>query len=1017
MFEVFIRRPVLSIVLSLLIVLLGAASVARLQVRQYPKTLNTVIRVTTTLPGADSDLIQGFVTDPIEKAIGTTDGIDYITSRSSPSQSQVSVYVNLNEDPNAALTVVTAKVNETRTVLPRGIEDPVIVKSTGDPFAPFYIAFSSSVMSVEQMTDYLVRVIVPKLSLVPGVAAPEIWGGRNFAMRIWLDPQKMASYNLSAAEVRAAIEATNYLTEAGSSKGVFDVIGTTARTDLRSETEFRNLVIRHVGAEAVRLGDVAEIGLGPEGVDSAVFTNGEPAVYVGIRARPEANLLSVIDEIRNSTLPKLQKELPEGMKLLVDYDTTTFIHASIREVTKAVGESIVIVMVVIFLFMGSVRSVLIPMLTIPLSIIGVPLFLVLFGFSINLLTLLALVLAIGLVVDDAIVVVENVHRHIEDGLNPIAAAIRSVREIAKPVVGMTVTLAAVYTPVAFTSGLTGALFREFALTLSGSVLISGVIALTLSPMMCSRVLVADHDRQGLTGRIDALFARIQGVYRRLLDASLHDRAPTVVFAVIVCGSLYFLFQAIPNELAPTEDQAAVLVSYHGPASANLDYMERTARGFIPALKKTPEVASSFWINGAGNQNEGFAVASLKPWDERTRAQDEIIPEVQANLDQMPGITASAFPDASLPGSDGSSVQFIVTTSGDFASLNEVAQRIVTKAQSSGLFGYADIDLRFEKPQTIIEIDRDKAAAFGVTMETIGDTLALMTGGDYVNRMNLFSRSYKVIPQVPRSFRLDPDEINSFYVKTSSGSLIPLSSLVSSHSEVQPTSLNQFNQQNSATISGVPASSVTLGTALAFLSKTADEVMPAGFSYDYAGTSRQYIREGSALGRTIIFALAIIFLMLAAQFDSLRDPLVVLVSVPLSVCGALIPLALGATTLNIYSQFGLLTLIGLIAKHGILICEVARERQVSRGETRREAVLVAASLRLRPILMTTAAMVAGLAPLLFSSGAGAASRFSIAIVIVSGMTVGTLFTLFVLPVIYSFLATERTSHPVHSDAIV
>jgi multidrug efflux pump len=745
----------------------------------------------------------------------------------------------------------------------------------------------------------------------------------------------------------------------------------------------------------VRLKDIATIALGPESSDSSVYVNGERAIFVGIKTTPTANPLTVINDVR-AMLPKLEKGLPPGMTLTIAYDQTTFIRAAIEEVVRTILEASVIVMVVIFFFMGSLRSVLIPLVTIPLSMVGVCLFLLALGFSINLLTLLAMVLAIGLVVDDAIVVVENVHRHIEEGRSPFEAAIIGTREIATPVISMTITLAAVYSPIAFQGGLTGALFREFALTLAGAVIISGIIALTLSPMMCSKVLRHDSNRRGLSAFIDRVFERSQQIYLRLLNASLKDRLATVVFTFIVLGSLYFLLINIARELAPDEDQGAAFLAYQGPSNANIDYMDRYSSELKSRFGDIKELDGFFAINGLQGVNQGFGVAVLKPWADRKRKQSEIIPEMAAKVGMVPGLMGSVMP-----------IQFQITTTADYKSLNEVAQRFREKVNASGMFIYSDLDLKYEKPQTVVEIDRDKAGTYGVKMDAIAQTLALMTGGNYVNLMNLYNRSYEVIPQVARVDRLDPEQLGrQYYVKTDDGRAVPLSSLVTLREDVQPVNLNQFNQQNSAQLQGVPMPGISVGTVLDFLQKTAQEILPEGFTYDYAGQSRQYIQESNALYGTLGFAIAIIFLVLAAQFESFRDPLVIMISVPLSMCGALIPLALGVTTMNIYSQVGLITLVGLITKHGILICEVAKEQQRDYGHSKLHAVSVAAGLRLRPILMTTAAMVTGLIPLMFATGAGAASRFSIAVVIVAGMTVGTLFTLFVLPVLYTFIASDH-----------
>ncbi|MBI5165943.1 MAG: efflux RND transporter permease subunit [Magnetospirillum sp.] len=1006
MFDIFIKRPVLATVISLLILFVGLRALMLLPVRQYPEMKNTVITITTTFPGADSDLIQGFISQPIQKAVATASGLDYLTSRSAPGMSEIKAYVRLNEDPDAAMTEVMSKVNEVRSVLPRGINDPVIKKETGQTFASAYLAFSSDVLSQEQITDYVNRVIQPKLAAVPGVANPEVFGGQKFSIRVWIDPEKLAQFGMTADDVRVGLTSNSYSSAAGSTKGAWDVINTQADTDLKSVDEFRRLVIRHTGAQLVRLGEVAEVSMGAENDDMSVFASGDRAIFVGVYTTPEANPLTVIRQVRDEALPQIRAQLPAGMRAQLAYDSTVFIQASIDEVVKTILEAALIVMVVIYAFMGSARSVAIPVVTVPLSLVGVGLFLLALGFSINLLTLLAMVLAIGLVVDDAIVVVENVHRHIEDGLAPIEAALKGTREIAGPVISMTITLAAVYAPIAFMGGLTGSLFKEFALTLAGAVVISGVVALTLSPMMSSRILKHETDRKGLAARIDAGFERVRRSYERMLAASLADRPTTLLFAAIVMVSLPFLFLAVPTELAPEEDQGVVFTAFNGPASANTAFMEVFSHEIDRKLRDFPEVRDTFLITGLGTPNQGFGGAVLKGWDERDRAAKELTAAFQQTMNTVSGVKASVFPPSPLPGSDGLPVMFVISSTAGTTQLQEVGDEMVRRATQAGMFAFIDADLKVESPQTRVDIDRDKAAAYGITMQQIGDALATMTGGNYVNLVNLQGRSYQVIPQVPQEYRLDPRQLGRFHVRASSGESIPLSSLVTLGHAVQPVSLNQFNQLNSVTISAFPMPGVSLGQALTFLSDTAKQVLPQGFATDSAGQSRQYLQEGNALMVTFAFALLIIFLVLAAQFESFRDPLVILVSVPLSMCGALIPLALGAATMNIYTQVGLVTLIGLITKHGILICEVARERQRHDGLSRLKAVQIAAGLRLRPILMTTAAMVAGLVPLLFASGAGAASRFSIAVVIVAGMSIGTLFTLFVLPVIYTVLASER-----------
>lgn len=1007
MFDIFIKRPVLASVVSLLILFVGLRALTGLPVRQYPEMTNTVITITTTYPGADSELIQGFVTQPIQKAVATAEGIDYMTSRSLAGMSEIKVFVRLNEDPEAAMTEVLSKTNEVRALLPKGINDPIIKKETGQAFASAYLAFSSPGLSQQQITDYVMRVVQPKLAAVPGVANPELYGGQKFSIRVWIDPEKLAQYDLGADELRTALTSNNFTAAAGSTKGMFDVVSTQASTDLRSVEEFRRMVIKHDGSRLVRLGDVARIEMGPESEDMSVFANGNRAIFVGIFTTPEANPLSVIRQIRDQTLPAIKAQLPAGLTAKIVYDSTLFIESAIREVATTIGEAALIVMVVIFFFMGSLRSVAIPVVTVPLSLIGVAIFLMALGVSINLLTLLAMVLAIGLVVDDAIVVVENVHRHIEEGKSPVEAALVGTREIAGPVISMTITLAAVYAPIAFMGGLTGALFKEFALTLAGSVIVSGVVALTLSPMMCSKILRRDDSKSGLPALIDRTFDRVRTRYERLLAASLADRPTTLVFALIVLVSLPFLFLGVPAELAPEEDQGVVFTAYNGPASANIDYMEAFSAEIDRRTRTFPEIADTFLINGMESPSTGFGGMVLTGWSERTRAAKALTAAFQNEMNAVSGVKASVFPPPPLPGVDGLPVQFVISSTADYPELFAMQEEVVARANKAGMFAFIDPDLKYESPQTQVVIDRDKAAAFGISLQQIGDALATMTGGNYVNLVNLQGRSYQVIPQVPREFRLDPVQLGRFHVRTSDGAAIPLSSLVSLGHEVRPVSLNQFNQMNAVTIGAFPMPGATLGDALDLLRGIGAEVLGKDASVDYAGQSRQFIQEGNALVFTFVFALIVIFLVLAAQFESFRDPLVIMVSVPLSICGALIPLALGVASMNIYTQVGLVTLIGLITKHGILICEVAREQQERHGFDRRHAVQVATGLRLRPILMTTAAMVAGLLPLLMASGAGAASRFSIAVVIVAGMSIGTLFTLFVLPVIYTLIATDRT----------
>ncbi len=1008
MFDIFIKRPVLASVVSLLILVVGARALTLLSVRQFPELTNTVITVTTTYPGADAALIKGFVTDPLQQSIASAKGIDYMTSSSVQGQSTVTATIKLNGDPNAAMTEVTAKVSAVRAILPRGINDPVILKTSGQSFAAMYLAFSSDTMKPEEINDYLERVVQPKLATVAGVANPQILGGQRFAVRAWLDPIKLAQYGLAADDVSRALTTNSVLSAAGSTKGFFTITGIKANTDLHTADDYRKLVVRASGAKVVRLGDVATVEFGAQSADLAIFANGKQAVFIGVNLTPDANTLTTVAGVR-AILPEIERDLPTGMTMGVPYDSTKFIQSAIDEVVKTLIEAAAIVMVVVFLFMGSLRSMVVPIVALPLSLIGVCLFMVMLGFSINLLTLLAAVLAIGLVVDDAIVVVENIHRHIDEGETPFLAALHGTREIAGPVISMTITLAAVYAPIAFLGGLTGTLFKEFALTLAGSVVVSGVIALTLSPMMSSKVLRHSEAVDGhktFAMRVDNVMNALRGAYRRTLTGSLKDRPTTVIFAVLVFAAIPYLFHFVDKELAPEEDQGALLSIVQGPPSANIDYLSTYSGQFSAGVRKIPEVTSFFALNGVPSGNTAFSVSVLKPWAERTRGPRELSFAVGDVMQTIPGVFGPTFSPAPLPGADGVPVQMVLTSTLDYPALDELGTQLKFAAYQSGLFIFADTDLKFQSPQTVVDIDHDKAAAYGVTMANISAAFASLTGGNYVDLISVDGKSYRVIPQVPRAARLSPESLGGYYVKTASGVAIPLSSLVTLHEEIQPVSLNQFNQQNSVTLSGAPRPGVPLGTALTFLKDKAAEILPPGVAVDFAGQSRQAVQEGGALYITFGFALIIIFLVLAAQFESFRDPLVIMLTVPLSLFGAMIPLAGGFVTLNIYSEVGLITLVGLITKHGILICEVARQKQEQDGLSRSEAVIEAAALRLRPILMTTAAMISGIAPLMFASGAGAESRHAMSLVIVVGMAVGTLFTLFVLPVIYSFVALPR-----------
>jgi multidrug efflux pump len=1003
--DIFIRRPVLALVVSLLILLIGGMAMINLPIRQYPKLSNTTITVTTIYPGASAELMQGFITTPISQAVSTAEGIDYLTASSIQGTSTITAYIRLNYDPSKALTDVMSKVQQVKYQLPKEAEDPIITKSTGQTTAVMYIGFSSSEISSAAISDYLTRVVQPLLATVDGVASADILGGQTFAMRLWLDPARMAAHGISGDDIAAAIRANNYQSAPGQAKGYFTITNVNAETGLSDAEQFKRMVLKAKKGAVVRMEDVATVDLNAQAWTSSVEMNAQHAVFIGIQATPTGNPLSLVAGVR-ALLPEIERNLPASVKMQVAYDSTKFIQASIDEVKSTLAMAVAIVVAVIFLFLGSLRSVLIPVVTIPLSLIGAGIVMATLGFSVNLLTLLAMVLAIGLVVDDAIVVVENVYRHIEQGRSPPQAALIGAREIAGPVISMTLTLAAVYAPIGFLGGVTGALFREFAFTLAGAVVISGIVAVTLSPMMCSLLLSRQMSEGRFARLIDRGFSRLAGAYGRKLERSLDYRPVTAVFAAAVFASLAFMYLHTKAELAPEEDQGVLFALTKAPQYANLDYLESYADKLDAAFNSFPETDLRFIVNGRNGPNLGIAGAILKPWGERKRSAQQLKPLMQQKASAVEGMNAFVFSLPPLPGSIGGlPVQMVITSTGGYKEVYEAMTKIKDAARKSGLFMVIDSDLDFNQPTIRVKIDRSKANELGVTMQSIGDTLAVLVGENYVNWFNLAGRSYQVIPQVPRADRLTPETLTSYYVNAASGQPVPLSNLVSLETSTEPNALTQYNQLNSATFQAVPMPGVTMGQAVDFLERQTQN-LPVGFSHDYLSDTRQYVREGNQLTVTFVFALIVIFLVLAAQFESLRDPLVILVSVPMSICGALLPLFFGLATMNIYTQVGLVTLIGLISKHGILMVEFANTLQVNEHLDRRRAIERAARVRLRPILMTTAAMVVGLVPLLVATGAGAASRFSIGVVVVAGMSVGTLFTLFVLPAVYTVLAKDH-----------
>ncbi|MBP3140440.1 multidrug efflux RND transporter permease subunit [Aliivibrio fischeri] len=1012
--DVFIKRPVLAVSISFLIALLGIQAIFKMQVREYPEMTNTVVTVTTSYYGASADLIQGFITQPLEQAVAQADNIDFMTSQSVMGQSTITVTMKLNTDPNAALSDILAKTNSVRSQLPKEAEDPTVTMSTGSTTAVLYIGFTSDELVSSQITDYLERVVNPQLFTVNGVSKVDLYGGMKYALRIWLDPARMAAINMTATDVMGVLNANNFQSAAGQATGEFVLYNGSANTQVSDVEELENLVVRTNDGEVVRLSDIAKVTLDKSHDVYRASANGQEAVVAAINAAPSANPINIAADVLE-LLPQLEKNLPSNIKMNVMYDSTIAINESIHEVIKTILEAALIVLVVITLFLGSFRAVIIPIVTIPLSLIGVAMVMQAMGFSWNLMTLLAMVLAIGLVVDDAIVVLENVDRHIKLGETPFRAAIIGTREIAVPVIAMTLTLGAVYAPIAMMGGITGSLFKEFALTLAGSVFVSGIVALTLSPMMCSKMLVANEEPNRFEKKVHHILDNMSERYERMLNVIMTRRPVIIAFAVIVFASLPLLFKFIPSELAPSEDKGVIMLMGTAPSNANLDYMQNTMNDVNTILSNQPEVSFAQVFTGVPNANQAFGIASMVPWSQREASQAEVTKRVGTLVQDVPGMAVTAFQMPELPGAgSGLPIQFVITTPNSFESLFQIATEVLTGVKGSPLFVYSDLDLNFDSATMKINIDKNKAGAYGVTMQDIGITLSTMMADGYVNRIDLNGRSYEVIPQVERKYRLNPESMNNYYVRSASGEAVPLGSLISIDVIAEPRSLPHFNQLNSATVGAVPTPGVAMGDAINWFEDVANNKLPSGYNHDYMGEARQYVTEGSALYATFGLALAIIFLVLAIQFESIRDPLVIMVSVPLAICGALIALAWGAASMNIYSQVGLITLVGLITKHGILICEVAKEEQLHHQKSKMAAVTEAAKVRLRPILMTTAAMIAGLIPLLYATGAGAAQRFSIGIVIVAGLAIGTLFTLFVLPVIYSYLASEHKPLPVFEE---
>jgi multidrug efflux pump len=1013
--DLFIRRPVIAIVVNLIIVIAGVQAIRTLTVRQYPRSENATIVVTTAYVGANAELVRGFITTPLERVIAAADGIDYLESESTQGLSTIRARLRLNHDATKALAEIGSKVDQVRGDLPPEAEVPILnIESADSQFAAAYLSFSSEFLKQNEITDYLVRVVQPRLSAIDGVQRADILGARTFAMRVWLKPDRMAALNVSPAQVRQALAANNFLAAVGQSKGSLVQVNLTANTDLRSVREFELLAVREQNGAVVRLGDVADVVLGAESYDEAVNFTGQTAVFIGVWALPNANSLDVIKDVRRE-LDALRAEVPEQIQVNLAYDGTEYIQNAIDEVVKTLSETLLIVVVVIFLFLGSLRSVLVPVVAIPVSLVGAVFLMQVFGFTVNLLTLLAIVLSVGLVVDDAIVVVENVERHLREGMRPVDAALKGARELVGPIIAMTITLAAVYTPIAFQGGLTGSLFREFALTLAGAVTISGVVALTLSPVMSATLLRADREDRGLTGMINRGFERIRRLYARLLAGALEARRAIYVVWVVLSVLAVLMFQQSAKELAPTEDQGVLFGIVNTPSNSTLNQLTPSTRAVHEAVMSMPESKFTFQITFPSG---GFWGVGLKPWEQRTRTAAEILPEAQMKVGAIPGIQTFPILPPALPGGGTFPVEVVLASTAEASEVLGFAQRLQEAATKSGMFAFPPlIDVKIDQPQAEIELDRQKVAELGLDMETVGRDLGAAVGGNFVNRFSVAGRSYKVIPQLLRTERLNPSQLEDLYVTGPNGQLIKLSAIADIRHTVTPRSLNRFQQLNSVKISGVAIQ--PLDKALGFLEDEAAKILPRGYSIDYTGESRQLRTEGDRFLPAFVLAIVMIFLVLAAQFNSFRDPFVILAgSVPLAMFGALtmtflkmpnpnIPFFTDGwtTTLNVYSQVGLVTLVGLVSKNGILIVEFANKLQES-GLSKLEAVKEAAATRLRPVLMTSVATVCGHFPLTLVSGPGAEARNSIGLVLVTGMAVGTAFTLFFVPAIYLLIARDR-----------
>ena len=1014
--DIFVRRPVLATAFSMVILLLGLRAWMGMAVREYPLVVTTVVKVTTAYPGASPDTVEAFLTSPLERVIASAPGIDYMSSSSAAGVSTISAFMRLNYDPNAAISQIMSKVDQVKNQLPPASQQPVINETIGSAHSFMALAFSGKNLTQQQLNDYVLRVVQPLVQGVPGVGEANIApggsgpAGNAFALRAWLNPISMAAHAITPADVSTALQANNFVSAIGSTRNAKKQVTITASTSLDDLAQFRNLVVKNVGNTVIRLKDVADVELGGENYDEGIYYDGIPAVFLTVNPAPDANDLQMAAGVRQA-FAKLRANLPPGMQASVLADASVYIRSAIRDVLITILITLAVVVAVIFLFLGSWRSLVLPALAIPLSIVGAGILMLALGFTINLMTLLAVVLAIGLVVDDAIIVVENIHRYIDMGVPPVTAAMRGARELAAPLIVMATTLVAVFLPVGFVGGLTGSLFTEFAFTLVAAVVVSLVVALTFTPMLSSKMLKPTPPT-GLSHTLEHGFAWLRRIYDRSLHAVLDYRPLVLVMAACVLVSIPFMFLGSKTSLAPVEDQGQIFVGGTGPATATASYLDHYSDQIRSMMDSFPETDHVFQMDGTagpgGAGANGVLVGMiLKDWDQRDRSQQELIPLVQQKINAITGMHVAAYPRSTLPGDTGTlPVGFVLTSTDDYAQMNTAANRLVDAAMQSGLFSFLTTDLRYDEPQIVLNINRDVAANLGISMSDIGGNLSPLLSGGYVGRFDMSGHSYEIIPQVPDALRANANALRSYYMRAANGQQIPLSTLVSIGHTVQPEYLPQFQQLNAVTIQGTMAEGVTLGQALQELRNLTGTILPSTYSFDYVGQSREFAQAGSALVVTFGLSILLVFLLLAAQFESFRDPLIVLVAVPMSVFGALVFLYLGVAPLNIYTEVGLVTLIGLITKQSILIVQFANVIQEQEGLDRRAAVEKASSIRLRPILMTTGAMVFGVVPLLVAVGPGSISRFDIGLVIATGLTIGSLFSLYVVPVIYTYVAGVR-----------